>query len=104
MSYTGTFHCPMYGRSQVELVDGKLRIRFEPYEALSATLEHLHYDTFVLKWDRSFAWFEAGTAHFVADAKGQFVKIELNVPNDDLWFHELNLVRVPPKTALPATR
>lgn len=93
-AYTGEFQCPMYGKAMLELVDGKLRIRFLPYAELTATLEHLHYDTFVIKWDKSFAWFEEGTAHFVADAKGQFTRIELNVPNDDLWFHELKLSRV----------
>lgn len=95
-AYTGNFECPLYGKATVQLTDGKLRMQFLPYGELTATLEHLHYDTFVLKWDKSFAWFEEGTAHFVADAKGQFVRIELNVPNDDLWFHELKLARIGP--------
>ncbi|MFO0014565.1 MAG: serine hydrolase [Planctomycetota bacterium] len=95
-AYTGLFECPLYGKAAVESMDGKLRMQFFPYGELTATLEHLHYDTFVLKWDKSFAWFEEGTAHFVADATGQFVRIELNVPNDDLWFHELKLSRIKP--------
>jgi CubicO group peptidase (beta-lactamase class C family) len=95
-AYTGLFECPLYGKATVSLEEGKLRMQFLPYGELTATLEHLHYDTFVLKWDKSFAWFEEGTAHFVADAKGQFVRIELNVPNDDLWFHELKLSRTVP--------
>jgi CubicO group peptidase (beta-lactamase class C family) len=95
-AYTGSFECPLYGKASVEFNEDKLRIRFHPYSELTATLEHLHYDTFVIKWDKSFAWFEEGTAHFVADAKGQFTRIELNVPNDDLWFHELKLSRIGP--------
>lgn len=95
-AYTGQYECPMYGKATVDLLDGKLRIQFLPYAALTATLDHLHYDTFVLKWDKTFPWFEEGTANFVADAKGQFARIELNVPNDDLWFHELKLARTGP--------
>lgn len=95
-AYTGSFECPLYGKASIEWNEDKLRIRFHPYSELTATLEHLHYDTFVIKWDKSFAWFEEGTAHFVADAKGQFTRIELNIPNDDLWFHELKLSRIGP--------
>lgn len=100
-AFTGWFECPMYGQATVTSEDGALRIRFLPYRELTATLEHLHYDTFVIKWDKSFAWFEEGTAHFVADAKGQFTRIELNVPNEDMWFHELNLSRVSPPQRNP---
>jgi len=95
-SYTGSFECPLYGKAKVELVDGKLRLRLLPYPDLTADLEHLHYDTFAIRWHRSFSWFESGSAHFLADAQGKFVQIKLDVPNDDLWFHELNLQRVAP--------
>lgn len=95
-SYTGRFRCPMYGDATVELIDGKLRFQLLPYPDLVADLEHLHYDTFVLRWQRSFAWFDSGSVHFVADAQGNFVQIQLDVPNDDLWFYELNLKRVAP--------
>lgn len=91
--YTGEFRCPMYGDASITLEDGQLVLRLKPYEALIADLEHLHYDTFVLKWRNQFAWFEAGTVHFVADARGVFQKLEFDVPNDDLWFYELKLQR-----------
>ncbi len=58
-----------------------------------ADLEHLHYDTWVVKWRHHFAWFDEGTAHFVADAKGRFTELKLDIPNDDFWFHELKLRR-----------
>ncbi len=92
--YAGTYRCPMYGDVVIEKVDDKLVMRFEPYPAMVAELEHLHYDTFVIRWRREFAWFGAGTTHFVADSRGRFSKIELDVPNEDLWFYELKLSRV----------
>jgi hypothetical protein len=69
-------------------------LKLLPYPELVADLEHLHYDTFVIRWRKEFAWFGAGTVHFVANAKGQFTDIALDVPNEDLWFYELKLKRV----------
>lgn len=95
-SYTGRYRCPLYGDAVVEVVDGRLKLRLLPYPELVADLEHLHYDTFAIRWQKKFAWFETGSAHFVADAQGRFSQIQLDVPNDDLWFYELELKRVAP--------
>ena len=95
-SYAGNYRCPLYGDARVEVVDGKLRLRLLPYPELVADLEHLHYDTFAIRWQKKFAWFETGSAHFVPDAQGRFNQIQLDVPNDDLWFYELDLKRVSP--------
>jgi hypothetical protein len=64
-----------------------------PNPGLVADLTPLHYDTFLIRWRNKFAWFEEGTAHFVGDAKGKLIELKLDVPNDDLWFHELKLKR-----------
>ncbi len=92
--FNGTFRCPMYGDAVVELQDNHLVLKLLPYPALVADLKHLHYDTFEIRWRNEFAWFENGTAHFSDDAKGIIQRIDLNVPNEDLWFHELKLSRV----------
>jgi CubicO group peptidase (beta-lactamase class C family) len=91
--YAGNFRCPMYGDASVTIENEKLVLKLHPYPALVADLKHLHYDTFEIQWRTQFAWFDRGTAHFVADAKGVFHKIELNVPNEDLFFHEIHLER-----------
>jgi hypothetical protein len=83
----------MYGDATIELDGDQLVLKLLPYPALVADLKHLHFDTFEIQWRSKFAWFEGGTAHFVADASGVFHKIELNVPNEDLFFHELKLKR-----------
>jgi CubicO group peptidase (beta-lactamase class C family) len=92
-AYAGTFRCPMYGDATVEVEAGKLVLKLLPYPALVADLKHLHYDTFEIQWRNEFAWFDGGTAHFVPNARGSFQRIELDVPNEDLWFHELKLTR-----------
>ncbi len=93
--YAAKFRCPMYGDATVTLEGEQLTLRLLPYPALVADLKHLHYDTFEIRWRNEFAWFEGGTAHFVADARGKFQRLELDVPNEDLWFHELKLARIP---------
>lgn len=93
-AYVGKFRCPLYGDVSIDLAGNQLVISLLPYTKLTGRLEHLHYDTFVIRWDHTHAWFDEGVAHFVANAKGQFDRLELYVPNDDLWFHELDLHRV----------
>lgn len=91
--YQGVFECPMYGQVKVDAAGEQLKIAFLRTPGLTGTLQHLHYDTFVIHWDQEYAWFDEGTAHFVCNASGVFTRMELNVPNEDLWFHELNLTR-----------
>jgi CubicO group peptidase (beta-lactamase class C family) len=91
--YQGVFECPMYGQVKVDSAGDQLKIAFLRTPGLAGTLQHLHYDTFVIHWDQQYAWFDEGTVHFVCNSSGVFERIELNVPNDDLWFHELSLKR-----------
>jgi CubicO group peptidase (beta-lactamase class C family) len=91
---TGTFRCPLYGDATVRLEEDKLVLRLLPNSELVADLEHLHYDTWVIHWRKEFAWFAEGTIQFVPDASGTFQELRLDVPNDDLWFDELQLKRV----------
>lgn len=94
-AYAGTFRDPLYGDVTITAESKGLVLRCEPNPQLIADLSHLHYDTYVIHWREPSAWFDEGTAHFVADAKGVFTRLQLDVPNDDLWFHELDLRRVP---------
>ncbi len=94
-AYVGTYRCPLYGEASVCLDDDKLVLRLLPNSELVADLTHLHYDTWVIHWRKEFAWFAEGTIQFVPDSHGVFQELRLDVPNDDLWFDELRLMRVP---------
>lgn len=89
--YTGRFGGPMYGDATVSLEDGGLVLRLLPNPDLVADLTHLHHDTFLIEWRNTFAWFGQGAATFDLDPYGGVEEIKLDVPNDDLWFHELEL-------------
>ncbi|HSJ13135.1 MAG TPA: serine hydrolase [Longimicrobiales bacterium] len=90
-AYAGTYVGAMYGDATVTLEDGGLVLRLLPNPELVADLRHLQFDTFVVEWRRTWAWFESGVAQFILDPAGKVVEVELNVPNQDLWFDELEL-------------
>lgn len=97
-AYTGTYGGPMYGDAEVTLEDGGLVLHLLPAETLVADLTHLHHNVFRLDWREEYAWFGSGNAHFILNARGEVERIKLDVPNDDLWFYELELNR---KAATP---
>jgi CubicO group peptidase (beta-lactamase class C family) len=90
-AYTGTYGGPMYGDATVTEEGGHLVLRLLPNPDLVADLTPLQDDTFLLEWRKTFAWFGRGAATFTFDALGQVTGINLDVPNDDLWFYELEL-------------
>jgi len=91
--YAGTYGGPMYGDGRIAVEDGKLVLRLLPNPDLVADLEHLQYDTFLLRWRKNLAWFGKGTVTFVLDRTGAVEEMTLHVPNDDLWFYELEMKR-----------
>jgi hypothetical protein len=82
----------MYGDAVVSLEDGGLVLDMTPNPRMRADLTHLHYDTFVIEWRSPMPWFDRGRAHFVLDDDGEPVELRLDVPNDDFWFHQLELL------------
>lgn len=91
--YTGSYGGPMYGDGEVTLENGRLVLTLLPNPDLVADLTHLHHDTFLIEWRKTFAWFGTGVATFILDPYGQVTEMKLDVPNDDLWFHELEMKR-----------
>jgi hypothetical protein len=94
--YAGTYGGPMYGDVTVAHDDGRLVLRMAPGTDLVADLTHLQFDTFRVDWRREYAWFESGVAQFLLDPAGEVAELKLDIPNQDIWFHELELKRRPP--------
>jgi len=92
-AYTGTYGGPMYGDATVTLEDGHLVVQFVPNPDIMGDLSHWHYDTFQVGWRKQFAWFDRGTVQFLLDATGKVAEMKIDVPNDDLWFTELEFKR-----------
>ena len=89
--YAGTYGGPMYGDATIAVEGDGLVLRLIPNPDLVADLTHLHHDTFLIEWRNTFAWFGKGAATFVLGPLGEVLEMRLDVPNDDLWFHELEL-------------
>lgn len=92
-AYTGTYGGPMYGDADVKLENGALVVQFLPTPDLKGDLIHWHYDTFQVKWRKQFAWFDEGWVQFLMDAGGKVIEMKVDVPNNDLWFTELEFKR-----------
>jgi CubicO group peptidase (beta-lactamase class C family) len=90
---TGIYFDPMYGNISVMEREGKLRIEFERAPKLGATLSHWHYDTYLIEWDEEHAWYDFGTVAFVMDNNQAVTGLSFDVPNGDIFFHELKPVR-----------
>jgi CubicO group peptidase (beta-lactamase class C family) len=90
--YAGEYFTDTYGKINVSESSGTLRIDFEHTPDLSARLSHWHNDVFEIKWEHPdvLPWFSFGTVKFELDNNGNITGISFDVPNDDLWFEELN--------------
>lgn len=95
-AYCGEYHDPKYGKATVEIEAGRLVLRLLPNPELVADLTHLQYDTFRTDWRNEHAWFEEGSLQFQLAITGEIEALRLNVPNEDLWFDELDLRRAKP--------
>jgi len=93
-NYTGTYNAPIYGKIEVRLENGNMRLIFEHTPELSATLEHWHYDVWKINWDKTQAWFTFGTVKFNMNNNLGITGLDFDVPNDDIFFEELKTVRV----------
>ena len=69
--YAGTYRHAVYGDVNVVLDGNTLRAGFGDR---TAKLEHWHYDTFVVRWDRS--WQPSQPAQFLLDPDGDVAAVE----------------------------
>ena len=95
--YVGIFYTPMYGNIHIKKGPNGLLLEFEDAPLLMASLTHWHYDTFEIKWDVEHAWFDFGTVQFEFDQARNITGIKIDVPNNDIFFHELELKKVASK-------
>jgi hypothetical protein len=89
-AFVGNYYDPMYGAISVALQEGKLVLDFAPAPQLKADLSHWHFNTFKIEWHETHAWFDFGTLKFVLDNNREVEGIEFDVPNDDIFFHEIH--------------
>ena len=93
-AFVGNYYDPMYGAVSISLENEKLILDFAPAPQLKADLSHWHYDTFKIEWRETHAWFDFGTLKFVLNNNQEVEGIEFDVPNYDIFFHEIHLKKM----------
>lgn len=93
-NYAGNYQTTMHGSIYIVLEKDQLHLKFENAPDLSATLEHWHYDTWEIKWDKIHAWFDFGTIQFHHENKMNVTGFEFDVPNYDIFFDELKVKKM----------
>ena len=91
---TGLYRCPMYGDINIREENEELVIDFVPAPDLKATLTHWHDDVYRMDWKKDQAWFDFGTVQILKDNNGKPSGLLFDVPNDDIFFYEIEAVRV----------
>ncbi|MEM9326287.1 MAG: serine hydrolase, partial [Bacteroidota bacterium] len=92
-SYEGSYDAPMHGDIKVIQDGNDLQLTFSKAPLLSATLRHWHHDTWEIVWDETHAWFDFGLITFQLDNQRQVRGLEFEVPNYDIFFDELEVVK-----------
>jgi len=92
-SYAGKYQTDMLGPIHIVYDGDDLFMNFENSPELTASLEHWHYDTWEIKWDNVHAWFDFGTIKFELNSRMEVTGFEFDVPNNDIFFHELDVLK-----------
>ncbi len=92
--YVGTYASAIYGNIYITNENQQLYLRFEHSPNLSAKLSHWHFDVFKIEWDTPHAWLDFGTLKFNFDNNLEILGMDFDVPNDDIFFEELQPIKV----------
>lgn len=92
--YAGIYHTDMHGPIHIVTDGDELYLNFENAPDLTARLDHWHYDTWEIKWDNVHAWFDFGILQFKLNSELKITGLEFDIPNYDIFFHELNTTKI----------
>jgi CubicO group peptidase (beta-lactamase class C family) len=92
-AFAGKYGDALYGDFEVKLISNQLELIFPQAPGLNATLSHFHYNTFEIKWKEVNAWFDFGTIQFMTDNQNKVTGIQFDVPNEDIFFEEIQAKR-----------
>ena len=91
--YLGSYHCKMYGDAKVYLEGEKLMVHLLPTEIYVGELSHWQYNTWKIEMKKVPA-LPPGLVNFVINEKGKVVEMEIDIPNPDFDFTELEFFKI----------
>ncbi|MEO1517560.1 MAG: serine hydrolase [Bacteroidota bacterium] len=89
----GEYFDPMFGSIEIKQQGEMLLLEFPKAPKLNAQLTHWQSNTYQINWNETHAWFDFGTLQFLLDNKGKPKRLQFDVPNGDIFFHEIEAVR-----------
>ncbi|MFM8493584.1 MAG: serine hydrolase [Bacteroidota bacterium] len=90
----GVYRCAMYGDINLTAKNDTMYLTFSHTPSFSCRLSHWHYNTWKIEWNEPQAWFGHATVQIVTDPNNLPIGLAFDVPNDDIFFHEIKAKRV----------
>jgi len=91
-AYLGTYNCEMYGDASVYLDGDQLMVHLIPTEIFIGELNHWQYNTWQIEF-KKLPSLPPGLVNFVIDDHGEVVEMQIDVPNPDFDFTELEFFK-----------
>lgn len=92
--FVGKYKSDMVGIISIEKDKESLKLKFANAPLLDATLTHWHHDVWQIHWTYPQAWFSFGTIKINTDNNLVVSGFHFDVPNDDIFFHELKPYKI----------
>lgn len=92
-AYLGTYRCEMYGDARVWKEDEQMMIHLEPTEIFVGHLSHWQYNTWKVDL-KNVPSLPSGLVNFIINDKGKVVEMQVDIPNPDFDFTELEFFKV----------
>ena len=91
--YLGTYHCKMYGDAKVFMDGDKMMLDMVPTDIYLGTLTHWQYNTWKIEM-KGVPALPYGLVNFIIDDHGKVVEMQIDIPNPDFYFDELEFYKV----------
>jgi CubicO group peptidase (beta-lactamase class C family) len=91
-AFTGTYTSKLYGDATIEIKNGKLYLNFVPTIIFKGELTHYQLNTFNIKL-KDLPSLPEGSVNFIIDKDGKVSKMEVDIPNPDFDFTELDFIK-----------
>ena len=91
-AYAGDYVSKLYGKATVEVIDGKLYLNFIPTTIFEGELTHYQINTFSIRL-KDIPGLPEGTVNFTIAKNGKVHTMEVDIPNPDFDFTELDFVK-----------
>ncbi len=92
-AYLGTYNCKMYGDAKVYMDGDHMMLDMIPTDIYLGTLTHWQYNTWKIVMEGVPA-LPPGLVNFIIDDQGNVVEMQIDIPNPDFYFTELEFYKV----------